>query len=74
MHSFLGADSIELTERACLSVMYILRLLVPHSQLCASLVLKIAGRAARRPTATLRCNLPASNKGTHREGKREAYG
>lgn len=61
--------TVELTEDACLSVMCILGPRVHQSQLlCAGCLLKIAGIAAKRPTATLRHNLSASNKGAH--GKR----
>lgn len=71
--------TVELTEDACLSVMCVLGLLVHQSQLlCARCLLKIAGRAAKRPTATLRHNLSASNKGAHgkrrQSGKRKACG
>lgn len=49
LHSLPGADSVELTEHACLSVMYILRLLVHRSeQLCASFLLKITGIASQK--------------------------
>lgn len=49
LHSLPGADSVELTEHASLSVMYILRLLVHHSQqLCTSFLLKITGIASQK--------------------------